>query len=240
MQVEVDRNGVERLLRSPWPRLALLAVLLGTAIVLALTNGLDAVDAAKVWVADLGVLGPVVFIVLCAVAIMGFLPASVLCAVAGLLFGPVLGIPIVWTGAMLGAAGSFLVGRGLSKDAVERLAGKRMASVNALLDRYGAATVFVLRLLPLGPFALLNYVFAVTNIRLRGFLIGTGAGIAPGMVVYTALGGTAEDPSSPAFLLSVGALVLLTVVGAVVARRVTKRTAPVEPSPQEIARPGNR
>ncbi len=235
MQTEVDRNGVERLLRSPWPRLVLLAVLLGTAIALALTKGLDAVDVAKVWVADLGVLGPVAFVVLGAVGTMGFLPASVLCAVAGLLFGPVLGIPVVWAGAMLGAAGSFLVGRGLSKDAVERLAGKRLASVNALLDRYGAATVLVLRLLPLGPFALLNYVLAVTSLRLRGFLIGTGAGIAPGMVVYTALGGTAEDPSSPAFLVSIGALVVLTVAGSVVARRVTKRTAPVESPPQEIA-----
>jgi uncharacterized membrane protein YdjX (TVP38/TMEM64 family) len=231
VQTEVDRNGVERLLRSPWPRLLLLAALLGTAIVLALTTGLDAVDAAKVWVADLGVLGPVVFVVLCAVAVMGFLPASVLCAVSGLLFGPVLGIPVVWTGALLGAAGSFLIGRGLSKDAVERLAGRRMASVNALLDRYGAATVLVLRLLPLGPFALLNYVLAVTSIRLRGFLIGTGAGIAPGMVVYTALGGTAEDPSSPAFLLSVGSLVVMTVVGAVVARRVVKRSDPAVAEP---------
>jgi len=236
VRTEVDRTSVERLLRSPWPRLVLLAVFLGTAVVLALTYGLDAVDVAKAWVADLGVLGPVVFVVLCAVAIMGFLPASLLCAVAGVLFGPVLGVPVVWAGAMLGAAGSFLVGRGLSKDAVESLAGRRMAKVNALLDRYGAATVFVLRLLPLGPFALLNYVLAVTSLPLRGFLLGTGLGITPGMVVYTALGGTAEHPSSPAFLLSIGALVVLTVVGAVVARRVTKRVEPPPaPSPQEIA-----
>lgn len=230
--MHADRTGVERLIRSPWPRLVLLLVLLGTAIALALTNGVDAVDAAKAWVADLGVLGPLAFVVLCAVATMGFLPVSLLCAVAGLLFGPVLGVPVVWTGAVLGAAGSFLVGRGLSKDAVERLAGGRLASVNALLDRYGAATVFVLRLLPLGPFALLNYVLSVTSLRLRGFLVGTGAGLLPGAVVYTALGGTAENPSSPLFLLAVGALVVMTVVGAVVARRVVKRTGA---APQEIA-----
>ncbi|HWO67534.1 MAG TPA: TVP38/TMEM64 family protein [Umezawaea sp.] len=231
----VRSNVVERLVRSPWPRLVLLVVLLATAIALALTNGLHAVDVAKAWVADLGVLGPVAFVVLCAAATMGFLPLSVLCAVSGLLFGPVLGVPVVWVGAVLGAVGSFLVGRGLSKDAVERLAGKRMASVNALLDRYGAATVFVLRMLPLGPFALLNYVIAVTSLPLRGFLLGTGAGIVPGVVVYTALGGTAEHPSSPLFLSAIGALVVMTVGGAVVARRVTKRAAVPEPAPQEIA-----
>lgn len=235
MQVEEGPSGVERLVRSPWPRLGLLLALLATAIGLALTGGVDAVEAAKAWVADLGVLGPVAFIVLCAAATTCFLPVSVLCAVAGLLFGPVLGVPVVWVGAVLGAAGSFLVGRGLSKDAVERLAGERMASVNALLDRYGAATVFVLRLLPLGPFALLNYVLAVTSLRLRGFVLGTGAGIAPGVVVYTALGGTAEDPTSPVFLFSVAALVVMTVVGAVAARRVAKRAAGVEPAPQETA-----
>ncbi len=189
MGADVDRPGAVRLLRSPWARLVPLVLLLGALAVLALVYGAGAVDVAKGWVDGLGVLGPVVFVVVCAVAVMGFVPATLLCAVAGLLFGPVLGIPVVWTGAVLGAAGSFLIGRRLSKDAVEQLAGKRMAGVNSLLDRYGAATVFVLRLLPLGPFALLNYVLAVTSLGLRRFLVGTGAGIAPGIVVYTALGG---------------------------------------------------
>lgn len=222
------------LLRSPWPKLVLLAVLVIGAALLAVTSGLDAIDVAKEWVADLGVFGPVAFVLVCAIGTMGFLPATVLCAVAGLLFGPALGIPLVWTGAMLGAAGSFVVGRGLSRQAVEQLAGKRMASVNALIGRYGAATVFVLRMLPLGPFALLNYVLAVTSLGLRPFLIGTGLGIAPGVIVYTALGGAVEDPSSPAFLLSVGALVIMMVVGAVIARRVTRRVEPVEAAPQDV------
>jgi uncharacterized membrane protein YdjX (TVP38/TMEM64 family) len=89
-------------------------------------------------------------------------------------------------------------------------------------------------MLPLGPFALLNYVLAVTSLGLRPFLIGTGLGIAPGVIVYTALGGAVEDPSSPAFLLSVGALVIMMVVGAVIARRVTRRVEPVEAAPQDV------
>jgi uncharacterized membrane protein YdjX (TVP38/TMEM64 family) len=165
----------------------------------------------------------VVFVLLYAAATVAFLPMSLLAAVAGVLFGPVLGVPLVWLGTMLGAIGIFAIGRGLSRRAVEQLAGQHMSRVNALLERHGAAALFLLRLLPIGPFALLNYIVAVTTLGWGKFLLGTGAGILPGVVIYVALGGGVSDPTSPAFVVPLVGLLVLVVGGALVARRVSRR-----------------
>lgn len=210
---------------SPWSRLVVLAVVLGTFGWLGLTCGGQAVDLVKAWVAQLDVVGPVVFVLLYAAASMAFFPVSVLSGVAGVLFGPALGVPLVWLGCMLGAVGAFGVGRGMSRPAVERLAGGRLTRTNALLARHGGASIALLRLFPVGPFAMLNYLVAVTSLRPKQFLLGTGIGILPGVVIYTVLGGTVGDPASPAFLLSALALVVLIVGGAIGARRIARRSA---------------
>jgi uncharacterized membrane protein YdjX (TVP38/TMEM64 family) len=207
-------------------------VLLGCLGWLAITRGMAATVLVRTLVAELGPFGPVVFVLLYAAAAVAFLPMSLMAAVAGVLFGPVLGVPLVWLGTMLGAVGAFAIGRGLSRRAVEQLAGRHMSRANALLERHGAAALFLLRLLPVGPFALLNYIVAVTNLGFGKFLLGTGAGILPGVVIYVALGGALSDPTSPAFVVSVGALLLLVVGGALAARRVAQQ-ADKKRSPEE-------
>ncbi|GAA0616038.1 hypothetical protein GCM10010174_37520 [Kutzneria viridogrisea] len=211
--------------RSPWPRLVLGVGVLGATGVVAATSGGAAVGLVRGWVDGLGVFGPLLFVLVYALASMVFLPLSVLAAVAGVLFGPGLSLPVVWLGSMLGAYGAFRLGRGLSREAVRELAGDRLARIDAVVARHGALAVFLLRLLPAGPFALLNYVASATAIGLRPFLLGNALGILPGVVVYTALGGSLGDLGSPTFLLAVGALLALVLGGGLALRRMA-RTAP--------------
>jgi uncharacterized membrane protein YdjX (TVP38/TMEM64 family) len=220
-QVTALSAGIVSLARSPWPKTAFFIVLLGTMAVLAATGGGTAIAVTKEWVAGLGWLGPLAFLVCYALAVLAFLPMSVLAAAAGVLFGPFVGIPLAWLGTMAGALGAFGLGRGLSRQAVEELAGSRLGRVNALLHRRGTTAVLLLRLLPAGPFALLNYVVAVTGLGVRQFLVGTGIGIIPGVAVYTTLGSAAEAPDSPAFVLAASALVVITVAGALGIRRIS-------------------
>ena len=219
-QVTALSAGIVSWARSPWPKMVFLIVLLGTLAVLAATGGGAAIAVAKEWVAGLGWLGPLAFFAFYALAVLAFLPMSVLAAAAGVLFGPFVGIPLVWLATMAGALGAFGLGRGLSRQAVEELAGPRLGRVNALLRRRGTTAVLLLRLLPAGPFALLNYVVAVTGLGPRQFLVGTGIGIIPGAAVYTTLGSAADDPASPAFVVAASALVVITVGGALVFRRI--------------------
>lgn len=218
-----ELGGFGRWVRSPWPRLVVLAVVLGGFGWLAATQGTHGVALVRQWVTGLGLLGPLVFVLCYAVAAMAFFPVSVLNGIAGVLFGPVLAIPVVWLGCLLGAVGAFELGRGMSRSAVEQLAGTRLGRINRYLDRRGVLSIALLRLLPVGPFAMLNYLVAVTTLRRPAFLLGTGIGILPGVVVYSALGGTASNPGSPAFLLSLAAVAALTVGGGLGLRRFRDR-----------------
>ncbi|MGH3916635.1 MAG: VTT domain-containing protein, partial [Pseudonocardiaceae bacterium] len=112
-----------RIMRSPWPRLAVFVVILAVLGWLAVTRGTAAVDVARDWTAGMGALGAVVFVLVYALATLALFPATPLSAAAGLLYGPVVGVVVVWVGAVLGATGSFLAGRLLSRQAVEQLAG---------------------------------------------------------------------------------------------------------------------
>ncbi|MEC3975845.1 TVP38/TMEM64 family protein [Amycolatopsis sp. H20-H5] len=218
-----DSSAMISILRSPWPRLVLFALVLGLCGWFALTRGSNTLALAQDWTADLGAGGIVVFVLLYAVATMLLLPATVLSAAAGVLYGPLVGIAVVWVGAVLGACGSFGLGRVLSRSAVEQLAGRRIDRLNGFLTERGTVAMLLVRLVPLFPFALVNYGSAVTAITFRRYLIGTGIGILPGTAAYVTLGGSLNDPTSPAFILSAAALLVLALGGAAVAKRMSRR-----------------
>ncbi len=85
--------------RTLWPRL-----LLAAGLIAALALGLGyrdrlSVEALQQWVEQAGVLGPLAYMGIYAVATVLFLPGSVLSIAGGALFGPALGTFVNLTGA---------------------------------------------------------------------------------------------------------------------------------------------
>ncbi len=147
-----------------------------------------------VWVDGLGVWGPLVFVLGYAVAVVAFVPASILTLAAGAIFGVASGTAYVLAAATLGAASSFLVARHLARDAVERrLAGNaRFAALDRAVGAEGRKIVFLLRLSPVFPFTLLNYGLGLTNVRFADYLIAC-VGMIPGTLLYVYSGKLAGD-----------------------------------------------
>ena len=112
----MTRPGRETLLRLALAGFALLLAYL-VARVTGLTGvvSLENLGRLRGWIDGFGVLAPVVFIVLYALATVAFLPGTPLSLLAGLAFGPVWGT--VWTvvGATTGATLAFFVGRFVDK-----------------------------------------------------------------------------------------------------------------------------
>jgi uncharacterized membrane protein YdjX (TVP38/TMEM64 family) len=210
---------VVRMLGSPVVRLGVLSAMITAAIVLAVRGGFS-VESIRSIVEGLGVLGPVAFVALYAVAVVLLLPASPFTIAAGVLFGPVVGVATAWAGAMLGALGAFLVGRAIGRRAVVQLGGQPVVAVDRRLTERGFAAVLIVRLVPLFPFNIVNLVAGVSGLTVRDYVAGTAIGIIPGTAVFAALGGTVADPTSPAFLGSLAAFVVLTVVAALASRRL--------------------
>ena len=167
----------------------LLFLILLAGIVLAILNReqFDAV-ALESWVKDAGVLGPILFMAIYAVAAVLFLPGSVITLVGGALFGPVLGTLYNLTGATIGACLAFLVARYLASDWVAAKTGGRLKQLIQGVENEGWRFVAFVRLVPLFPFNLLNYALGLTRIRFLHYLLATYICMLPGAIAYTYLG----------------------------------------------------
>jgi uncharacterized membrane protein YdjX (TVP38/TMEM64 family) len=129
---------------------------------------------------------PALFVALYALASALGLPATVLTLAGGAVFGVGRGLVLNWLGAMLGALGAFVLARSLGRDAVRRLLGRRRAkALDRLAAAHGRATLFRLRVIPVVPFAVLNFGSGISGIAPRDYLVATAFGILPANFVYT-------------------------------------------------------
>jgi uncharacterized membrane protein YdjX (TVP38/TMEM64 family) len=135
---------------------------------------------------------PVVFILLEAVAISLFVPASIPILLGAGLFGASWGFFCGWLGAVVGGSMAFFVGRTLGRDFVASVIGDRLKKYDDAIERNGFTTVLYLRLLN-SPFTPMNYGLSLTKVRFRDFFFGTGLGVAVSIFVLTFLGGTLKD-----------------------------------------------
>lgn len=146
------------------------------------------------WVEGLGALGPVVFILGYAVAVVAFIPGSVLTLAAGAIFGLVEGTIFVFVAAVLGSTACFLIARHGAREAIEkRIDGDpRFAAIDRAVGEQGRKIVFLLRLSPAFPFNLLNYGLGLTKVKLTDYLIAS-FGMLPGTLLFVYTGKVAGD-----------------------------------------------
>jgi len=182
----------------PVMRLVIIVAAVAALIVLGRSVG-DAIPRFADWVESLGIWGPVAFMVGYAVAVVAFVPASLLTLAAGAIFGVGWGTLYVFIAASIGAAGAFLVARYLARSAIEhRLEGNaRFAAVDRAVGEQGRKIVFLLRLSPVFPFNLLNYALGLTRVGFADYVIAS-IGMLPGTVLYVYSGKIAGDVAAVA------------------------------------------
>jgi uncharacterized membrane protein YdjX (TVP38/TMEM64 family) len=177
-----------------WIRLAVLAAVVVSGLLLLGRVAGGRVDDFIRWVEEMGAVAPVVFVVGYAVATVAFVPGVLLTLAAGAVFGIVRGVAYVWIGAVLGSTGSFLVARYLARDAVERRIrhDPRFELLDRRVAQEGLKLVLLLRLTPIMPYNVLNYALGVTGVRLSHYLLGA-LGMLPGTLFYVYSGRVAGD-----------------------------------------------
>jgi uncharacterized membrane protein YdjX (TVP38/TMEM64 family) len=219
-----------------------LVILSVVAVVVGLPHLKPWLAAAVEWTAALGAWGPVLFVALYTVAVVFFVPASVLSVGAGAVFGLFKGAVLVLLGATVGATVAFLLGRYFARDWVKsRVAHHpRFAAVDAAVAREGWKIVLLARLCPVFPFIFLNYALGLTSIALRPYVIGTAIGIVPAMVMLVYIGSAANAAASqertPAqwalYGVGLAATILISVHLTRFARRALDEKAPAAPPPR--------
>jgi uncharacterized membrane protein YdjX (TVP38/TMEM64 family) len=136
------------------------------------------------------------------------LPAEVIPLANGMLYGAPLGVALTWSGAMLGAALSFALARGLGRPFVRLVAGERAwRRVESVSPTPG--TLIFVRLVPLISFNLVNYAAGVLGVPWWRFLWTTALGILPLTVVMVVMGNAMLAAPLWAWLAAALALVAL-------------------------------
>jgi uncharacterized membrane protein YdjX (TVP38/TMEM64 family)/rhodanese-related sulfurtransferase len=123
-----------------------------------------------------------------ALATVAFVPGVIFSLAGGALFGPFWGTLWNLTGATVGAILAFLIARYIAADWVARKAGGLLKRLIDGIDAEGWRFVAFVRLVPLFPFNLSNYVLGLTRIPLHHYVIATLVCMVPGAVAYTSLG----------------------------------------------------
>lgn len=141
-------------------------------------------ERIEAFVRDSGPWGPLVFILVYAVGICLFLPATLFTGIGAVLFGTFYGFLYNEIGALIGASAAFFIGRYLGRDFAASLIGDRLQSYDDKIAANGFATTLYLRLI-FFPFTPLNFGMGLTRVTFRDYFFGTLFGIIVGGFVLT-------------------------------------------------------
>lgn len=133
-------------------------------------------------------------------------------------------------GAEACSAGPVGSARRLWRAAVHRLADLTDAMDNLTRTRAGVFGVASARLVPVLPFALVNYGCGAIRVLRRSFMLGSGLGLMPGAAAYAAIGAGLSSPGWLSTVTAAGTVVGVVAVSAAVAsgRRRTLHRRPRE------------
>jgi uncharacterized membrane protein YdjX (TVP38/TMEM64 family) len=144
------------------------------------SSSLAKLDGLPLWQSS------VLFVGLCAISTVAWLPTSPINLFAGVRFGVLHGSFVTLVGLQLGASVAFLLGRSVLRrylqSQVDASPGLRTL-MSVVSGRRGPTLILLSRLAPVFPFSLLNYAYGITNVEFWTYNAATFVGLAPSIVL---------------------------------------------------------
>ena len=180
----------------------------------------------RLWILDLGLLGVVVFLIAYSVLTIMLAPVGLLSLSAGFAYGA-WGFPLVVVSATLAATLAFLLGRYALRERVLQWIkhDKKLNSLSKAVSEEGWRVVGLLRLSPLVPFSMQNYLFSLTEIKVLPYTLATAIGIMPGTAMYVYIGSLGQavgQASSLQWVFIAAGLIATALVAWFVAKRANQ------------------
>lgn len=219
--------------RPPWGKIALAALALGAlAAAWRYTelSELASPERIRSWAGAVRETpwAPLILIAAYTPAVFVLFPRPLLTVLAVLAFGPWLGFAYSMSGILVAALVTYCTGRFLRPETVERLAGDKGRKAGEVLREHGLAAIFALRMVPVAPFAVEGILAGGLRIRLWHFMLGTFAGMTPGVLAETVFGhqlaAALEDPAKINYAILAAVLAGFVLIAYLVRRWWTKRT----------------
>ncbi|KAF9670532.1 hypothetical protein SADUNF_Sadunf13G0078800 [Salix dunnii] len=118
------------------------------------------------------------------------IPAIPLTMSAGVLFGSLVGTIIVSISGTVAASIAFLIARYFARERILKLVegNKKFLAIDKAIGENGFKVVTLLRLSPLLPFSLGNYLYGLTSVKFIPYILGSWLGMLPGTWAYVSAG----------------------------------------------------
>lgn len=155
---------------------------------------------------------PSLFLISFALLSLFAIPTWPLAVLSGILFSFPIALLLTNIGAVIGATGAFALSRKLGRNFVASLIKKRGAKLeryDRLIEEHPFTTVFLLRLIPIFPSNIVNYLLGLTKVALSTFIIATTLGFIPAEIAFI-LAGRSSYSLNPYELLVAIVIILLT------------------------------
>jgi uncharacterized membrane protein YdjX (TVP38/TMEM64 family) len=206
-----------------WPhvlRLVLFVAALLTLFYLVAVSKVIDPAGVRATVSATGPAAPLVYVVVSAGLAAVFVPGPLLAAGSGVLFGPLLGTFVTLGSTVLTAVIAALLGRRAGRDSARTLLGPDWsARIDSQIQRHGLWAVVGQRFVPGISDALASYAFGAFGMPLWQMAVGAFVGSAPRAFVYTALGASISDLSSPLGYAAIAVWCITAIIGAFAAHR---------------------
>jgi len=144
------------------------------------------------------------------------IPVNALILATALLFGFWEGIAISFSGVLISCTLGYFLGQALGADTLKKILGKKFEQAVNNIGAESLMAVVSLRILPIGPFGVINLVFGNLRIRYLYYVTGTLIGMLPGILLINYFGRAVtrimKDPSIMSFVIGIGALILISAI----------------------------
>lgn len=165
------------------------------------------------WITQFGYKGPVVLIMLMAVAIIiNPVPSAPIAVAAGAAYGHTWGTVYVVSGATCGALSAFCIARLLGYKLLTRWLGDRVETGWVGSQNTLTGMVLVSRLIPFISFDLVSYGAGLTPLKAWRFTLATVIGLIPVSFLLTHFGGELASASLDRLLMTVLLLGFITAI----------------------------
>lgn len=147
-------------------------------------------EELRTFILSYGIWAPVTSIALMALqSLVPFVPGLIITVTNAWIFGWHFGALYSWIGALAGAMIDFGIASWFGRPVVEKfISPKYLAITNNFFHKHGVLAVFITRIIPVIPFKVISYGAGLTAISSLEFMVATGIGQTPGIIVYSILG----------------------------------------------------
>jgi len=183
------------------PRTIATVVVVTVLVAIAIWVPLPTAVQLRDWAESVGPWFPLAFLLAHIMATVVPVPRTAFTLAAGLLFGPVLGVAIAVAASTFSAVLAMLLVRTVGWRLDRLIRHRAVHRVDERLRQRGWMAVLSLRLIPVMPFAAINYAAGASAVRIVPYTLATLAGLLPGTTAVVSLGNALAGHPSPLLYL---------------------------------------